>query len=442
MNINPRLDFCVQPGADLTGRLTIPGDKSISHRALILGAIAQGTTHITGFLDGEDTITTLSAFRQMGVRIERPAPHEVIVHGVGLDGLQAPSQALNLANSGTSVRLLAGLLAGQAFDSELCGDASLMQRPMRRITEPLRQMNANIRCSETGTLPIVIGASNALQGIHYKMPVASAQLKSSLLLAGLYASGKTCVTEPAVTRDHTERMLRHFGGAVRKTQEGICIERQPLLGKPIEVPADISSAAFFMVAACIVEGADLLLPRIGINPTRHAVIEILQSMGADIKLENTQDCCGEPVADIHIRHSALHAINIPAHLVPIAIDEFPAILIAAAYAEGETVLTGAAELRVKESDRIQAMTAGLRALAIDVTETDDGMRVKGGRPSGGIVDSYTDHRIAMAFTVAGLAASGPITVHDCANVSTSFPGFVDAVSGLGIVIDVSHASNG
>jgi len=318
----------------------------------------------------------------------------------------------------------------------------LMQRPMRRIIKPLRQMNANIRCSETGTLPIVIGASNALQGIHYKMPVASAQLKSSLLLAGLYASGKTCVTEPAVTRDHTERMLRHFGGAVRSTQEGICIERQPLLGKPIEVPADISSAAFFMVAASIVEGADLLLPRIGINPTRHAVIEILQSMGADIKLENTQDCCGEPVADIHIRHIALHAINIPAHLVPIAIDEFPAILIAAAYAEGETVLTGAAELRVKESDRIQAMTAGLRALAIDVTETDDGMRVKGGRPSGGIVDSYTDHRIAMAFTVAGLAASGPITVHDCANVNTSFPGFVDAVSGLGIVIDVSHASNG
>ncbi|MFQ5659202.1 MAG: 3-phosphoshikimate 1-carboxyvinyltransferase [Gammaproteobacteria bacterium] len=438
MSNHPRLDFNVRPGAVLAGRLQIPGDKSISHRALILGAVAEGVTHITGFLNSEDTTATLHAFSGMGVDIEQHDARQVSVHGVGLRGLHPPRGPLYLGNSGTSVRLLAGLLAGQAFDSELRGDASLSRRPMRRVTDPLQLMNADIRCSETGTLPILIRGGRALKGIAYKLPVASAQLKSSLLLAGLYASSMTCIREPAVTRDHTERMLLHFGCPVQRSGNQICISSHALTARDVDIPADLSSAAFFMVAASIVKGADLLLEGIGVNPSRHAVIEILRSMGADVHIDNERLCSGEPAADIRVRYGQLHGIRIPLHLVPIAIDEFPAILVAAAYARGETVLSGAAELRVKESDRIQAMTEGLTRLGVKVETPGDGMVVSGGHPSGGVIESHGDHRIAMAFTIAGLAAGGPVTIRDCANVDTSFPGFVDTIRGLGVDIELHH----
>ena len=434
------MDFLSRPvSTPLAGRLQVPGDKSISHRALMLGAIAEGTTHIRGILKSEDTLATLNAFSMMGVDIEQLDADELIVHGVGLHGLQAPDRPLNLGNSGTSVRLLAGLLVGQSFDSELCGDASLMQRPMRRITAPLREMNAAIQCSDSGTLPVIICGAQALRGIHYQMPLASAQLKSALLLAGLYASGRTCVDEPALTRDHTERLLHYFACPVAKQDRHICVSSHPLRGKPVHVPGDISSAAFFMVAASIVPGSDIMLENVGLNPTRHAVLEILGLMGADISTEKHGNTQGEPVADIRIRAGKLHGIHIPQALVPIAIDEFPAIFIAAAYAEGETTLAGAAELRVKESDRIKAMAEGLHRLGIDVREYEDGMRITGGRCLAGEVESYADHRIAMAFAIAGLSAAGPVRISDCINVNTSFPGFVDCASQLGMAISESDA---
>ena len=425
------MDFLSQPiSTPLSGHLKVPGDKSISHRSLMFGAIAEGRTRIRGMLESEDTIATLNAFRMMGVEVERN-DDEIIVNGVGLHGLQAPIQALDLGNSGTSVRLLAGLLAGQNFDSELCGDPSLMKRPMRRITTPLQEMGADIQCSDTGTLPISIRGGRSLRGIKYEMPVASAQLKSSLLLAGLYASGKTCIKEPQVTRDHTELMLSHFGCPV-ETQNGlICVSSHPLRAKEVHVPGDISSAAFFMVAASIVPGSDITLEKVGLNPTRHAVLEILRLMGADITTKNHNDDSGEPVADIRIKASKLSGIRIPQNLVPIAIDEFPVIFVAAAYAEGETVLEGAAELRVKESDRIEAMASGLCKIGIDVKDYKDGMSVKGGRPIGGEVESFTDHRIAMAFAIAGLASQEPIRIRDCINVNTSFPGFIDCANHVG-----------
>ncbi len=426
------MDFLSQPiTTPLSGRLQLPGDKSISHRALMLGAIADGTSHIRQLLQSEDTSATLEALRMMGVEIEPVAHAEVLVHGVGLHGLQAPGRALDLGNSGTSVRLLAGLLAGQAFDSELCGDASLMQRPMRRITSPLQQMQADIECSAAGTLPIVIRGGRALKGIRYQMPIASAQLKSALLLAGLYASGRTCVREPAPSRDHTERMLTFFGSAVEKQDGYLCLAGRSLKGRRLTVPGDISAAAFFMVAASIVPGSAIRLENVGLNPTRDAVLEILRLMGAEISIEKHCTDEGEPRADIRVRAGQLRGITIPRALVPIAIDEFPALLVAAAYAHGETVLTGAAELRVKESDRIKAMAAGLRQLGIEALEYEDGMRVVGGRPGAGEVDSHTDHRIAMAFAIAGLGADGAIRIRDCANVNTSFPGFVESANQLG-----------
>lgn len=422
----------------MLGQIQIPGDKSISHRALMLAAIADGDTHVRGFLDSEDTAATMAALQAMGVVIDRHGAHELTIHGVGLHGLKAPPAALNFGNSGTSVRLLSGILAGQPFDTRLTGDASLSRRPMRRIIAPLQQMHARIDCSGEGTLPMTIYGGRELAGITYPMPVASAQLKSALLLAGLYAGGRTCVIEPAVTRNHTERMLMHFGCNIEVSGRQICISSQPLTARDIEVPADISSAAFFIVAACITPGSDLLLESIGINPTRAAVISILQAMGADISLQNRQQISGEPVADIRVRHAILHGIVIPEELVPIAIDELPAILVAAACADGTTVLAGAGELRVKESDRIQAMAAGLQQLGIRVEERGDGIIVEGGRPGGGVVNSFTDHRIAMAFTVAGLAASAPVTVQDCTNVNTSFPGFTGLLRELGIDIAVAE----
>lgn len=441
MSHSSNLTFLVQPGGSLAGRLRVPGDKSISHRSIMLGSIAEGTTEISGFLEGEDSLATLKAFRAMGVSIEGPDNGRVVVHGVGLHGLTAPSQPLDLGNSGTSMRLLSGLLAGQSFDSELVGDSSLMSRPMRRVTGPLAQMGAVIAATGEGTAPLKISGGQRLQPIDYDMPVASAQVKSCLLLAGLYADGRTCVHEPAPTRDHTERMLAGMGYAVSRDSGVACLEGGGrLTATAIDVPADISSAAFFLVGASIAPGSDLVLEHVGINPTRTGVLEILKLMGADIELSNAREVGGEPVADLRVRSAPLHGIDIPVEQVPLAIDEFPALFVAAACAEGRTVLTGAAELRVKESDRIQVMADGLRALDVDAQATPDGMIIQGGAIGGGTVDSHGDHRIAMSFAMAALRASGPVIIEDCANVNTSFPGFVQLAKGAGLAIQSTDMS--
>jgi 3-phosphoshikimate 1-carboxyvinyltransferase len=427
--------YSVAPGGFLRGSLRVPGDKSISHRSIMLGALAEGTTEVEGFLEGDDSLATLQAFRALGVSILGPEGGRVTIHGVGLHGLRAPAGDLYLGNSGTSMRLMAGLLAGQQFDTVLTGDASLSKRPMRRVTEPLAAMGAQIDTAELGTAPLRIRGGAALTGIAYRMPVASAQVKSCLLLAGLYASGRTCVTEPAPTRDHTERMLTGFGYPVDRADDTVCLEGGgKLVGTRIDVPADISSAAFFLVGASIADGSDILLQHVGVNPTRTGVIEILRLMGADIETRNSREVGGEPVADIRVRSGRLRGVHIPEELVPLAIDEFPAVFVAAACAEGETVLTGAEELRVKESDRIQAMADGLKVLGIDARPTPDGMVVRGGSIGGGCVESHGDHRIAMAFAVAALRANSPITIYDCANVNTSFPGFVELAKDAGLNI--------
>jgi 3-phosphoshikimate 1-carboxyvinyltransferase len=427
------LNYCISPGGKLSGRFCVPGDKSISHRALILSAIAEGQSHITGFLDGEDTLATMAAFRAMGLKIQHCSDNEVIVDGLGMHGLSSPADALNLGNSGTSVRLLSGLLSGLGIKCELVGDESLMSRPMRRIVDPLQKMHASITCSVDGTLPIYIKGGVSLTAIDYEMPVASAQLKSSLLLAALNAKGRTCIREPEATRDHTERMLKQFsyqleceGSTITLTGGGV------LKATSIEIPADISSAAFFIVGACIADESDILIENVGINPNRDAVIHILKAMGANITLLDEKVVSGEPVADIRVKSSELHGIDIPKSLVPGAIDEFPAIMVAAACAKGKTRLTGAGELRVKESDRITAITSGLQTLGIDVDEQPDGMTVTGGKIAGGEINSFADHRIAMAFAIAGLNASAPITIKDCTNVETSFPGFVDFAKSAGL----------
>lgn len=427
--------FKVTPGGKLTGGIRVPGDKSISHRSIMLGSIAEGTTEVSGFLEGEDNLATLNAFRAMGVKIDGPNNGQVTIQGVGLHGLQAPSEPIYLGNSGTSIRLLAGLMAGQGFDVEMTGDHSLSTRPMRRVTDPLASMGAKVDSSADGSPPLKVVGGRRLQGIDYSMPMASAQVKSCLLLAGLYAEGKTCVTEPAPTRDHTERMLTGFGYKVERTGSTACVVGGgKLTGRKIDVPADISSATFFMVGAAISEGSDILLQHVGINPTRIGVINVLRLMGADLSLSNEREVGGEPVADIRIRGSQLRGIRIPEEQVPLAIDEFPALFVAAACAEGETVLTGAAELRVKESDRIQAMADGLQVLGIDARPTADGMVIQGGQLKTGTVESHGDHRIAMAFAMAALRASGPITIHNCANVNTSFPDFVALAQTAGLNI--------
>lgn len=429
--------FTIAPGGVFAGTVAVPGDKSISHRAIMLGSIAEGITEVSGFLEGEDSLATLAAFRAMGVRIERPGPGRVRVHGVGAHGLRAPAAPLDLGNSGTSMRLLAGLLSAQPFDCELYGDASLTRRPMRRVTTPLAEMGARIETTEKGTPPLRIRGGRRLHGIHYRMPVASAQVKSALLLAGLYAEGETCVSEPAPTRDHTERMLASLGCHARRVNGTICLQGGGRLrGTRIDVPADISSAAFFMVGAAIAPGSDLLLPRVGINPTRIGVLNILRLMGADIAVVGERMQGGEPVADLRIRGGRLRGIDIPRDQVALAIDEFPALFIAAACAEGRTVLSGAEELRVKESDRIQVMADGLRALGVDARPAADGMIIEGGRPyGGGTIDSHGDHRIAMSFAIAGLRAGGEIHVRDCDNVDTSFPGFVETARAAGLGIE-------
>lgn len=426
----------VAPGGKLTGRVRVAGDKSISHRSIMLGALAEGVTEIDGFLEGEDALATLQAFRDMGVVIEGPSAGRVRVHGVGLHGLKAPARGLYMGNSGTSMRLLMGLLCAQQFNVELSGDASLGKRPMERVAKPLREMGASIATTGNGTPPVNVRGAQALTGFHYEMPVASAQVKSAVLLAGLYAQGETSVTEPAPTRDHTERMLTGFGYPV--TRDGATCTLTgggTLTACKLEVPADISSSAFFLVGASIAPGSDLLLPHVGINPTRTGVIDILKLMGADITLENKRDAGGEPVADIRVRSAQLKGIVIPENLVPLAIDEFPAIFVAAACAEGETVLHGAEELRVKESDRIQVMADGLLALGIEVEVYDDGIRIVGGEIGGGAVQSHGDHRIAMSFAMAALRATGTIAIHDTANVATSFPGFAELARGAGVRLE-------
>ncbi|MES9856634.1 MAG: 3-phosphoshikimate 1-carboxyvinyltransferase [Sedimenticola sp.] len=440
MSSTGNLLFHVRPGGKLKGTLRVPGDKSVSHRSIMLASLAEGVTQVSGFLEGEDSLATLQAFRQMGVKIEGPEQGRVIIHGVGMSGLKAPDGILDLGNSGTSMRLLSGLLAGQGLNLTLSGDKSLSGRPMRRVTEPLGQMGARIGTAEKGTAPLVIGPVSSLKGFCYQMPVASAQVKSCLLLAGLYAEGETCVIEPAPTRDHTERMLRGFGYPVERRGDKICLTGGgKLTACDIDVPADISSATFFMVGAAIAEGSDVTLEHVGINPTRDGVISILRLMGAEIEVLNPRDVGGEPVADLRIRASSgLKGVQIPEALVPLAIDEFPALFVAAACAEGETVLTGAEELRVKESDRIQVMADGLITLGVDARATDDGIIIQGGAIGGGRVNSHGDHRIAMSFAMAALRAKEEIIIDDCANVNTSFPGFVELAAGAGLDICVDE----
>ncbi|OLU34371.1 bifunctional prephenate dehydrogenase/3-phosphoshikimate 1-carboxyvinyltransferase [Pseudomonas sp. PA15(2017)] len=432
------LIFLANPGGKVAGRIRVPGDKSISHRSIMLGSLAEGTTEVEGFLEGEDALATLQAFRDMGVVIEGPHHGRVTIHGVGLHGLKPPPGPIYVGNSGTSMRLLSGLLAGQPFDVTMTGDASLSKRPMNRVANPLREMGAVVETGPDGRPPLTIRGGSKLKALTYTLPMASAQVKSCLLLAGLYAEGVTTVTEPAPTRDHTERMLRGFGYAVQSNGPAASLQAGgKLTATRIEVPADISSAAFFLVAASIAEGSDLLLEHVGINPTRIGVIEILRLMGGDIGLENQREVGGEPVADLRVRGAKLKGIEIPEALVPLAIDEFPVLFVAAVCAEGRTVLRGAEELRVKESDRIQVMADGLTSLGVKVEPTADGIIIDGGQAiGGGEVYSHGDHRIAMAFSVASLRATAPIRIHDCANVATSFPNFLALAEQVGMRVAV------
>lgn len=453
--------YIITPSNTVSGTIAIPGDKSISHRSIMLGSLATGVTHVTGFLEGEDALATLQAFRDMGVTIEGPDNGNLTIHGVGMNGLKPSKTPLYMGNSGTSMRLLAGILAAQSFDSVLTGDTSLNKRPMERVAAPLRAMGAVIQSTgHSGTAPLSITGRDKvgkpLQAIDYEMPVASAQIKSCLLLAGLWSEGTTTVTQPEVSRDHTERMLSAFGYPVTVDGNRISVTGGgTLTGGDIAVPADISSAAFFMVAAAISQGSELTLTQVGINPTRTGVIDILRLMQADISLSNETHVGGEPVADITIRSSNLVGIEIPESLVPLAIDEFPVLFIAASCAQGRTVLTGAKELRVKESDRIAVMAEGLQTLGIDCTVTDDGLIIEGkgsegeeaaseggdinnSHPvfGGGQITSHHDHRIAMSFAVASLRASKQITIEGVETVNTSFPGFAELANHIGMSIQV------
>lgn len=432
--------FRVEPGGVLKGLLRVPGDKSISHRSVILGALSDGKTEVSGLLEGEDVLATIAAFKAMGVKIEGPKQGCLIIEGAGIDGLQAPAQALDMGNSGTAMRLISGILAAQDFDSQLIGDESLSKRPMKRVTAPLESMGASIDTAKGGCPPLTVHGNQTLHGIQYDMPVASAQVKSALLLAGLYADGTTSVNEPATTRDHTERMLKGFGYSVQKTGSTTSLKGGGRLNAcKVDVPADISSAAFFLVGASIAEGSELTLEHVGLNPTRIGILNILQAMGANIEIQNSREAGGEPVADLHIKASRLRGIDIPPDQVPLAIDEFPVIFVAAANAEGTTVLKGAEELRVKESDRIAVMAQGLKAIGVDAKETPDGMVIRGGAYHGGEIDSHGDHRIAMAFAMAALGASGEIRIRNCDNVATSFPNFISLASGAGLDIKATSA---
>jgi len=402
----------------------------------MLASVAQGVSTIRDLLRGTDVLATIAAMRSLGVRIDDPGDGSITVHGVGLNGLREAAVPLDLGNSGTAIRLLTGLLAGSGTGAVLVGDESLSQRPMLRVAEPLRAMGAKMETSATGTPPIRILPQSPLQGIHYTLPVASAQVKSAILLAALNAKGETCVTEPAPTRDHTERMLKGFGADCGQNGNAFCVHGgQHLRATDIDVPSDLSSAAFFIVGACIASGSSIDLPAVGVNPTRTGLLDILTQMGADIRLSNPREVCGEPVADVNVRAGPLRGTTIQPELVPRAIDEFPVLCIAAACAQGTSTILGAGELRHKESDRISAMAEGLRQVGIEVQEQKDGMLIKGGSITGGVVDSRGDHRVAMSFFIAALRAQGPITVMDCANIATSFPGFVELARRAGVRLD-------
>ncbi len=421
-------DLIIHPSRGLRGEVAPPGDKSLSHRAVMFSAIAGGETRISGFLRGEDTLNTLKAIRMLGIAVEEEGGDGLVVHGKGLDGLAEPAGVLDLGNSGTGMRMLAGLLAGQRFFSVLTGDRYLVRRPMGRIVEPLRRMGALIDGRAEGSLaPLAIrGAGQGVRAIEYASSVASAQVKSAVLLCGLFGEGVTSVTEPRKSRDHTERMLRFFGVTVNEQGTRVSVAgRQPLAPRgPLMIPADISSAAFFLVAASVVPGSDLVIRNVGINPTRTGIIDILEAMGADIAVEDRREEAGEPVADLRVRHRRLRGTVVNGDLVPRAIDELPVIAVAAAFADGTTSIREAAELRVKESDRIATIAAGLRALGADVKELPDGLEITGReRLAGTVCESHGDHRIAMSLAVAGLAASGSTTVRDAAWIETSFPGF-------------------
>ncbi|MDE2196561.1 MAG: 3-phosphoshikimate 1-carboxyvinyltransferase [Gammaproteobacteria bacterium] len=426
----------IAPGGRLTGRLPVPGDKSISHRALILAALAEGVTRIDGFLDSADCRATLTALQTLGITIELGSDASVTVHGGGTSELRAPAQPLDCGNSGTSMRLLAGMLAGQPFSATLSGDDSLRRRPMERVVKPLQRMGARIE-SLDGCAPLTVHGRQPLKPLRYALPVASAQVKSALLLAGLFAEGETWLREPAATRDHTERMLTAFGGECLQVEGWIGIRGgNRLRATPIQVPGDLSSAAFFLVGAAIATHAHLVLEDVGVNPTRTGIISLLRAMGADIRFHGEHLRGVEPVADIEVRASQLHGIHINPENVPLAIDELPVLLVAAACADGVTTLRGAAELRVKESDRLQSMATGLRMLGVGVETWEDGMQVTGsGTFTGGTVDAAGDHRIAMAFAMAGLRATAPIHIRDCRNVDTSFPGFARTARAAGLAID-------
>jgi 3-phosphoshikimate 1-carboxyvinyltransferase len=420
-------------GRAVSGRIRVPGDKSISHRALMLGAVAEGRTIVSGFLAGEDCLATMAALRGLGVIIDDSDPNRIVVEGVGLYGLRPANAPLDMGNSGTGMRLLAGLLAGQNFTTELTGDASLCQRPMERVAKPLREMGARITTAD-GCPPLKINGGS-LQAIDFVSPVASAQVKSAVLLAGLYADGNTQVTEPGITRDHTERMLQTFGAHVCYGDQVSAVNGPArLVGCKVAVPGDLSSAAFAVGAGCLATGSGLAIEGVGINPTRTGVLDILRLMGADIAITGRSAMGAEPVATLVARSSQLQGVVIPEALIPLAIDELPLVFALAACADGETVVTGAEELRHKESDRIAVMAAGLRKLGIRVDEAPDGAVIHGGQIQGGEVDSSGDHRIAMAFCVAAMAATGPVTILDTANVATSFPGFVTLMRSIGMQV--------
>lgn len=424
--------YVVEPGGRVAGEIEVPGDKSISHRAAMLGAIAVGVTEIDGFLEGEDCLATLAALAALGVRIERPGPGEVRIHGAGMEGLRAATAALDLGNSGTSMRLLAGLLCGQQFDSILRGDVSLMRRPMERIATPLNRMGADVRTSD-GRPPLAIVGGRSLRGCEHRLELPSAQVKSAVLLAGLQAEGRTTVHEPGPSRDHTENMLQAFGVAIARDGSTVSLDGPAALAATrVEIPGDFSSAAFFIVAGLIAGRAPLLIRGVGINPTRAALLDILRMMGGDIRLHRVIVQGGEQVADIEVRPGALRGITVPPALVPICMDELPCLFAAAAVADGDTVVTGAGELRVKESDRLAAMSTGLSALGVAVETLADGLRVRGGTVAGGTVDSRGDHRVAMSFAVLAARAQSPIRIRDVQNVATSFPGFAKLARDAGL----------
>jgi 3-phosphoshikimate 1-carboxyvinyltransferase len=432
-------NFEVQPARNVSGVTAVPGDKSISHRSLMLCGIAEGSSEVTGFLASEDCLASLAAMRAFGVHIEQPSPTHVVIHGVGLRGLRDAGFALDMGNAGTAMRLFTGLLSAQSFDSRLIGDASLMKRPMERVAKPLREMGADVR-TRSGTPPVDIGGGRRLRGIEYTMPVASAQVKSAILLAALYADSPTTVIAPAINRDHSERMLGSCG--VRIDTEGLRTTLHPperLSNQRFNVPGDFSSAAFFIVAGLLgAAHGGLLIQNVGLNPTRTGLLDVLRSMGGNIEILNPRESGAEPVADLLVHASALHGVQMPAALVPLAIDELPVLFVAAACASGETVVTGAEELRVKESDRIAAMSAGLKSLGVAHSVLPDGMRIEGRGEGpafgGGEIDSFGDHRIAMSFAVASLRAAKSISIRDVANVATSFPGFVGLARSVGLDI--------